>query len=228
MTSEAFTFREPVSFDVSLTGHHKSLKSAEKKKYVFFQESTHTSPSGRPGFVILAGASMNFEPITIQESTVGLITYGAGLQKISSDGLILSLIFIEDQTQETHLVFQDRILAFEQNDQWREHKYDLSALAGKSGHFEISCSPGPQNDPTADWLAVYEFVISPAAEFNLNRARSFQQIRERNELAHFSIVYSHSMYQDDEGATPLYKIPARFVSLMRRGIGKLSRKLASK
>lgn len=222
MTCEAFTFREPVSFDVSLMGHQKSLSPAEKKKYVFFQESAHTNPPGRPGFVILANSSMNIGSLTIGESTLGLITYGVGLPQISPDGLELRLIFKEDQTDETHQIYQERILSFEQSDQWREHKFELSSLAGKTGHFEISCFPGPQNDPAADWLAVYEFVISPAAEFNVNRARAFQQIRERNELAHFSNVYSHSMYQDGEAAATFYTIPARFVSLMRRGIGKIN------
>lgn len=222
MTRDSFTFKEPVSFEINVP---KSV-AAEKQKYVFFQESVHTSPPGRPGFIILAGASMVFEEISIPNEPSALVTYGAGLPEISSDGLEICLVFKENLSGTEHMVFKETLRSFDQSHQWFEEKIDLSNLTGKVGQFEIKCLPGVDNDPSADWLAIYEFVISPANKFNLNRARSFQIIRERNEIAHFSNVYNHSLYQDGQSGSLLSSFPGKLIYLCKRGFGRLKRVFA--
>lgn len=227
MVNERFTFKEPVDYEIcSVTSRHKISRS-EKPQHVFFQESAHTTPPGRPGFVILADAAMVFEEMIIPENPMGLITFGAGLPQISQDGLELKLVFRESQSETEHEVLQHSLPAFDPANQWFEEVLDLQPLTGLAGRFEIQCLPGPDNDPAADWLAIYEFVISPAVEFNLNRARAFQMIRERNEIAHFSNVYSHSLYQDQSGGNSWFKVPARFLYLVRKGVSKTRRRWAS-
>lgn len=174
-------------------------------KWVLWRESGHI-PSGRLGLVVLAGARVVFEPFHVTDSYAGIITVGAGLPEISSDGLDVVVKFrsISDSrfsstvTEETLLYHH--ISCFDPDHPWVELEAPLNSIAGKYGQFILECDPGPLNDPRADHLAIYEFVISPREHMRLNRARAFMARRMRNESRYFTPVYEHAMYSSGSSA----------------------------
>jgi len=214
MIRDSVTLKEPVKFKIHVP-ENVDDNGIEREKYIFFQESNHTLPPGRPCFIVLAGSTMVFENVTIPDEPICLVTYGAGLPEISSDGLEISLVFKEALSGMEHLVFKGEVKCFDRSNQWFEEKIDIGGISGKVGEFQIECLPGADNDPSADWLAIYEFVISSADELNLNRARAFQILRERNEIAHFSNVYDHSLYQNGESEGRNYAVV--LMTQLRRG-----------
>lgn len=130
---------------------------------------------GREGLVILAGAKINFSKVKIKENEVCLITIGAGLPKISSDGLeiILSFNDIYFPDKET-ILLKHHIKTFDPNQPWITLNVSLDKIKNKTGNFSIECTPGPLHDPISDHLSVYEFIISPQKTLKLNRAKPFK------------------------------------------------------
>jgi predicted TPR repeat methyltransferase len=153
-----------------------------------WQASVHTQP-GRLGLVILAGSMVAFEPTAIQASDTGFITVGAALPDISSDGLDVLVRFRTGTGEELPLL-TERILSYDAGHPWFEFELDLTACRGKSGSIVVECGPGPANDPSADWLSVYECVISAPEQRGIERARAFKEYRAKNEVEHFSFVDS--------------------------------------
>lgn len=169
------------------------------REWVFWRESGHT-PSGRLGLVVLAGAKAVFEPIYVADSYAGVITVGAGLPEISNDGLNVVVKFRSLSDSRLHRKVAEETLldyhisGFNLDNPWVELEIPLGSIAGRNGQFVLECDPGPRNDPTADHLAIYEFVISPQEQVKLNRARAFMARRMRNESKYFTPVYEHAMY----------------------------------
>jgi 2-polyprenyl-3-methyl-5-hydroxy-6-metoxy-1,4-benzoquinol methylase len=123
------------------------------------------------------------------------LRFTAALPAISSDGLQCEILFGEAGPENTEqLVAVFVLTGGEQSNSWRLVDLDVSFLAGKVGHFAIRCHPGPQHDPSADWLAIADFCVAREDQLALVRARSFHDLRTRNEIEHFSNVYRHSMY----------------------------------
>jgi len=167
-----------------------------KGRYILWRESFHTNP-GRLGLIILAGAKVVFGPIRITDSYKGLISVGAGLPELSRDGLNLLIKFRPIKNPMNDVILLDyHIPFFNPDNPWTELDIPLHEVIGQEGSFVLECTPGKENDPTADHLAVYEFVISPKESFRLNRARAFMSRRMANERKFFTQVYEHSMYEE--------------------------------
>lgn len=90
------------------------------------------------------------------------------------------------------------IFGGKQSGEWRVVELDLSWLAGNSVRVGVRCLPGPQNDPTADWLAISEFCVARKDRIGVMLARSFAELRIKNEIDHFSNVYKHEMYSEEQ------------------------------
>jgi len=178
-----------------------------KDSWVLWRESVHAQ-SGRLGLVVLAGARVVFEPFLVTDTDAGIITIGAGLPKISNDGLNVLVKFrsisdshlIKGMTEE--ILLNHHISCFSPDKPWIDLEIPLGSIAGKNGSFVLECHPGPQNDPTADHLAIYEFVISPKESLRLNRARAFMARRILNERKYFTAIYEHPMYNDSTVSEP--------------------------
>src|SRR5215207_458282 len=130
--------------------------------WAFFMPSVHT-PVARLGLIILANSRVVFEPVTVTGEEKGLLTVGLGLPQISADGLEARLFF-RSGTTET-LIASVSLPERLGGEPWIEQEFSLKAVAGRTGQFLLECDPGPRADSTADWLAVYECVISPPGEF---------------------------------------------------------------
>jgi SAM-dependent methyltransferase len=155
---------------------------------------SYAHPFGCPCLVLLAGARVVFPVVSVDKPYKCLITFGAGLPEVSSDGLEISIQFREEGSHAVTQFFHERIMRLDAENPRLEKTFDLDVLAGRSGEFIIACDPGPDMDSRCDWLAVYEFVVAPSAELPLRRARAFAAFRERNELAVFSTTYDHAVY----------------------------------
>ena len=167
-------------------------------EWVSWRNSHHTEPP-RLGLVILAGARVVFGPIYVPQDGVGFCVVGPALPEISPDGFDVFVRFRpSDGTSETTLATR-HIEAFDSREPWSKILFPVQAVAGETGSFIVECDPGPQHDPRADWLGLYEFVVSSESSLRLNRARALKQYRMRNELSFFGQVYEHPMYRSDDG-----------------------------
>ncbi len=172
--------------------------------WVFFQESVHT-PRTRIALVILAGAKAIFEPISIAGDERGLLTIGQALPAISDDGLVAKLVF-RGESGDIPLASVSLPRAL-MGAPWLEVEFSLKNVAGRTGSLVLECDPGPRRDSTADWLAVYECVVSPSATFRRDRARAFQAWRTKNELLHMGRTYTEGDFYSGTVLRNAYERP---------------------
>ena len=169
------------------------------------------------GLVLLAGAQAVFEEMHVAGDEVGVLTVGQAIPQVSNDGLVARLFFRHggmDTFLASISVPRDCGDAA-----WATEKFSMRAVAGQRGCLVVECDPGPDNDSTADWLAVYECVVSPSAQLRLNRARAFRAWRTQNELEHMGRVYMEDDFYSGEGPQSVYQridpSPERIAQLRR-------------
>lgn len=150
----------------------------------------------RMALILVAGEMINLtDTLAISKDTHFYIRYSAGVPTISQDGLLCEILFVErDQTDSPRLVATLSLTGGRQSVDWRVADFDISFLARLKGHLAVRCHPGLEGDPTGDWLAVSDLCIAREDQLPLIRARSFHDLRSRNEIEHFSSVYRHSLY----------------------------------
>jgi SAM-dependent methyltransferase len=177
-----FLFSEDSSYSIEARDWAAGSQGA------FWHDSVHTKP-GRRGLVVLAGCTAVFQPTTIETGNTGFITVGAALPEISSDGLDVLVRFRTGSGEEIPLL-TERIFSHDDANPWVDFELDMTACYGKSGSIVVECGAGPAGDPCADWLIIYECVVSAPQRRGLERARAFKEYRAKNEVAHFSFVDS--------------------------------------
>ncbi|MCX6650724.1 MAG: class I SAM-dependent methyltransferase [Methanomassiliicoccales archaeon] len=151
----------------------------------------------RQSLILLAGEELVItKSIKVKKDTKLYVRYGAGIPKISSDGLVLEVSFSErlEKRKDVEMIASFSISGGQQTSQWREAHLDVSFLMGRQGYFIFKCLPGPKNDPIGDWLAIAELCVARVERLSLMKARTFHEQRSRNEIDHFSHVYRHTMY----------------------------------
>lgn len=155
----------------------------------------------RTAIILVAGEKISLsESITIKKNFRFYIRFSAGLPNISLDGLHCEIYFIEFK----QTILSEKLIAIfpltggVQTLDWREAELDISFLTGLSGYFSVRCHPAKKGDPYRDWLAISDLCIAREDQLHLIRARSFHNMRSRNEIEHFSSVYRHSMYTDEQ------------------------------
>lgn len=127
------------------------------------------------------------------------IRFTAGLPEISADGLSMELLFNDTSSEPKEVTIATfNLEGGAQTSLWRQADLDISYLSGRKGNFGIRCLPGPLNDPRGDWLAISDLCIAREDRMPLTKARSFFNLRSRNEIEHFSHVYRHSMYSEKQ------------------------------
>jgi len=170
----------------------KGIIGKQPGKLVAWRELHHISPV-RTAFVIQCFNTAVIESINIGNDDCLYLQYGAGLKKISDDGLDISVSFHSLEGGESQEIFSDHVE--NGNDSfWNEVSVSLVKIAGKKGSIEIFCGPGPDKNPAADWLAVLELHICTQAQLTLSKARMHTERRAENEKAHFSAVYRLPMF----------------------------------
>jgi len=153
----------------------------------------------RHSIILRAGDELTFsDELSVGKDFSLYIRYAAGLPEISADGLVCEII-VGMRGHEYETILALPVSGGKQDGEWRVAQLDLGWLAGSSISVGMRCMPGPQNDPSADWLAVSEFCIARKNKLALTQARSFAEIRIKNEIEHFSNVYKHEMYTNVQG-----------------------------
>lgn len=153
----------------------------------------------RNSLILISGETLAISlRLIIEPRTRLFMRFGAGLPSISPDGLTMDLIFDAEigEQEDKRNIATFALPGGDQSPQWREIDMSLNFLKGLTGRFSVMCCPGPNNDPTADWLALADLCIGREDKISLLKARSFPQIRSMNEIHHFSWVYRHNMYSE--------------------------------
>ena len=195
-------------------------------KWVTRQIIAHAHPAGRPSITILPGARVIFPSMFIDGDYECLVTFGAALPGVSRDGLEMSLEFREVGLVRTTELLRYRLLYFNSDHPYVERKVDLTPLINKRGQFIIACGPSAEMDGQLCSLALYEFVVSPAEELTLNRARAFAAFREKNEIALFSTTYKHPIY-NQRVKRPIGLLPWALTSKTVKLLQHAGRRLAA-
>jgi SAM-dependent methyltransferase len=162
-----------------------------KREPVRWRTISHSVPSRR-ALVVWSGHKWVSPELDIRDGDVLHLEFGAGLEKISSDGLDLIVRFVSSGSTEE--IFREHV-APEAASGWSTAKILLSPFSGRTGVLEIECGPGPSKDPRADWLAITECIVGAPAELSLGRARMNRERRSQAEIAHFSRTYEMPAFQ---------------------------------
>jgi SAM-dependent methyltransferase len=165
----------------------------------WWQTATHAAPV-RPGLMIRAGCQVAFSLPPIAGDLSLLLTIGAGLPQISSDGLDAYLAIREPASE--LLLFSYHIGAFHPSQPWQEFSFPVR-FHGAACELIVGCTPGPRSDPHRDWLALYELVISPEAQLGLHRGRAYREHRLRNEIQVINHAYDHPIYRIPDAPEPV-------------------------
>ena len=154
----------------------------------------------RPALLLLAGEAVRLGRITVANGQRIAVRYGAAHGDLSRDGADLAVELIDDKGS-VHRVGVLRVPRGEFGLAPRHACFDLSPWAGAHVDVRIACGAGDANDPRGDWVAIYDLAIGSEERMGALRAMAFRKERIANEIAHFSNVYDHGMYQGERGRT---------------------------
>jgi SAM-dependent methyltransferase len=146
----------------------------------------------RPGFILLAGETGRTPLIRLGPDTTVSMEYAAAVRTISDDGLTVTLAIEHSGRSEEILTAP----VTNQGKGVREFRASLGHLAGVDARLSITVGAGPLQDSSSDWLALLSFVVAPAEQVSLQRARAFRRTRYENEMAHFASVYDNALYDE--------------------------------
>jgi SAM-dependent methyltransferase len=189
----------------------------------------------RMGLVIPPATRVVFAPAAAPAGeAAGLLIFGAAGNELPAGGLRLTVRFRPSpdgpRTHGEIELFSERIDAADPRNPWLERSFRTAALPGGLGSLVVECQPA---SPAAHGgaLALYELVVSEEASLDLERARTFKALRQRNEKANFDAYYKHIAFQQD-GAPPLPTEWKRALRWARASVaslrGSVDRQLASR
>jgi SAM-dependent methyltransferase len=147
--------------------------------------------------------------VRIDKDTQLYIRYSAGLPKISKSGLMceVSLLELGNELHEK-LICLLSIPGGVQSSYWAAVNLDVSFLAGYKGYLRLRCLPSSKTNFSNDRLAIADLCVAREDRLPLVKARSFHELRSRNEMDHFSNTYRHSMYsniQEQQSRNSVFK-----------------------
>lgn len=148
----------------------------------------------RPALLLLAGERVRLGSITISSGQRMAVRYGAAHGNLSRDGAELFIELIDDKGG-THRIGALKVPYGEFGLAPRHAYFDLSPWMGAQFTVRLVCGAGDANDPRGDWIAIYDLAVGSEERMGALRAIAFRKERIANEIAHFSSVYDHSMYQ---------------------------------
>jgi SAM-dependent methyltransferase len=150
----------------------------------------------RYSLILTAGEHLRSSQLKVFCDSRFYVRFSAALPDISADGLTCLVVFVDDSNQTECPLAMFHICGGATPSEWRSVDMDLAWLAGKRGCLLVTCGPGAKNDPTADWLAIADLCVAREGAMKLLLAKTHQQMRIKNELAHFSSVYRSEFYSN--------------------------------
>lgn len=124
-----------------------------------WSEVVHCEDKRTSLFIIAGDILYTKKAVKIERDFQMYIRYTSGLPSVSPDGLDLRIRFAPVGKSRIGLIILP-ISGGGQRPLWNELVLDLSSFAGQEGVFELEVGPGPENDPTADWVAIADFLCS--------------------------------------------------------------------
>ncbi|MGD8217483.1 class I SAM-dependent methyltransferase [Pseudomonas thivervalensis] len=149
---------------------------------------------GRYSLVLTAGEHLRSSQLNVFSDSRLYIRFSAALPSISLDGLTCSAVFFDEASQTEFQLGVFHVCGGQSPSEWRTVDLDLAWLAGKGGRLSVTCGPGAENDPTADWLAISDLCVAREGEMKSLLAKTHHPMRMKNEIAHFSSVYRNEFY----------------------------------
>lgn len=150
----------------------------------------------RPALVLTAGESAaSADAVEVGPGSRLLLRYGAALDTLSADGATLRIEMSRGAL--VHVVADLSLPGGSAGCAVHEAQLALDAWPAGTWDIRLCVGPGPDHDPTADWVAIYDLAIAPAEQLALIASRAFSVERTANEIAHFASVYDHEMYHGD-------------------------------
>jgi SAM-dependent methyltransferase len=164
----------------------------------------------RVGLVIPPAARVVFASAAAPEGeAAGLLVFGPAGTALPAGGLSLRVRFrptsVGADSERGVELFSERIEAADPKNLWLERRFPVPPLPGGRGSLVVECETPSAGVADGAALALYELVVSDAASLDLERARTFNALRQRNEKANFDAYYKHVVFQQDSAPPP----PAR-------------------
>lgn len=181
------------SFLLDETAVFSVLPKTELPSHPRWMHVTHLREV-RYSLILTAGECLYSSELSLFADSKLYIRLSAALPDISSDGLTCSISFYDVNHHTTHQIGEFFFSGGTAPSEGRTVELDLAWLAGSCGRLLIGCGPGPHNDPAADWLALSDVCVAREGEMKTLLAKTHQQMRITNEIAHFSSVYRNEFY----------------------------------
>jgi SAM-dependent methyltransferase len=205
-----FLHRKPVNFETR--GHCPDLMSAR------WSEFPHI-PQRERGLMIRAGECLHLPPLTVPSEPILWMRCLRAIPRVSDDGLDVEVWWGCDGG-EKQLLMTQRLDNAQTSASLRELTIELPLPVGRLLQMEVRCGVGSLRHGAEDWLGLLGLVICARGEFDLLRARTHHAWRLKNEIAHFSQVYSGDFYRDRhidrrvsvDGSSPARALPPRPVN----------------
>ena len=167
----------------------------------------------RYALVLAVGERLELaQAFLVEHDTRVFLRFTSALPSVHSGGLVCELSVRQkghtNWTKVADMVLQEGA----QTADWRVVEIDLSWLAEESISLSLRCLSGEGHEPTSDWIAISDLCVAREDELPLIMAKSFHKLRTKNEMAHFSAAYRHTIYMDVQNAqSKAAKGDARFV-----------------
>jgi SAM-dependent methyltransferase len=168
----------------------------------------------RHALVLVPGEELCLsDKLTIHKDTRLYLRYAAALPRINGAGLVCEILYSEATAGAVPASVAALYLkGGVQVGEWRTIDLDLGWLAGRSVLISLCCHQGSGENLSGRervtrffkgfrnhcQLALAELCIARQDRLSLVKARSFSELRSKNELAHFSSAYQDSLYAKEQ------------------------------
>jgi len=133
------------------------------------------------------------DTIHLSQDTNLFIRYTALSPKLSTEDLSFELQFLSDQQLKPITIAKLTMTEKQPYENWNAANFDLTWLSGHKGQLVIN-RPSNSSSTTNDLIAIAELCIARVDQLALIKSKSFNALRTKNEIAHFSNAYKHEMY----------------------------------
>jgi ubiquinone/menaquinone biosynthesis C-methylase UbiE len=186
-SDSVFLLDEASIFDISGT--------PQEKKFSRWQYATHYQDK-RYALTLFSGERLKIKnKLLIGQDTHLFIRYADMSPETGCSDLICKVLFFSDQCSKPVEIAELSVSGEVRNKKWCTAEFDLSWLSVHEGYLLISCHTDAAENNEGDQLAIADLCVAREDQLALVCARSFHELRAKNEIEHFSNVYKHEDYR---------------------------------
>lgn len=148
----------------------------------------------RYSLILISGESLKtINPLRIGQDTCLFIRYTALHTKNNRNDRICEIQFLSNQHQTPINIAKLTMTGKSTNENWCAVTFDLSWLSGHIGNLIIKYPEHTLND-TSDCISIADLCLAREDRLSLIKAKTFNTLRTKNEIEHFSNAYKHDVY----------------------------------